>query len=105
MPKYRPPTLPITLQAFRIGDLGIGSVPNEVFAETGLAIKKHSPFKATFTIELANGYGGYLPTPEQHTLGGYETWAARSSFLEVDAEPKIRADILALLQRLAGGGK
>ena len=25
-------------------------------------------------IELANGYNGYLPTPQQHALGGYETW-------------------------------
>jgi hypothetical protein len=25
-------------------------------------------------IGLANGRPGYLPTPEQHRLGGYETW-------------------------------
>ena len=25
-------------------------------------------------IGLANGRHGYLPTPEQHQLGGYETW-------------------------------
>ncbi len=99
--KY-PPTVSIPLQAFRVGELGIGAAPCEVFAETGLAIKAQSPFKATFTIELANGYGGYLPTPEQHGWGGYETWPARSSFLEIDAEPKIRAGILALLQHLAG---
>ncbi|MBM3335613.1 neutral/alkaline non-lysosomal ceramidase N-terminal domain-containing protein, partial [Candidatus Sumerlaeota bacterium] len=74
-----PPTVSITLQAFRIGDLGIGAAPCEMFAETGLAIKKQSPFKATFIIELANGFSGYLPTPEQHGWGGYETWPARSS--------------------------
>lgn len=95
-----PSTVPITLQAFRVGDLGIGAAPCEVFAETGLAIKKQSPFEATFTVELANGYGGYLPTPEQHSWGGYETWAARSTFLEVGAEPKIRTGILELLQSL-----
>ena len=44
----------------------------------------------TFTIGLANGYGGYLPTAEQHQLGGYETWAARSSFLAIDAEALLR---------------
>ncbi|MSU50374.1 MAG: hypothetical protein EXS37_15030 [Opitutus sp.] len=101
--KY-PPTMPITLQAFRVGDLGIGAAPSEVFAETGLAIKRGSPFQATFTIELANGFSGYLPTPEQHGWGGYETWPARSSFLEVGAEPKIRAGILDLLKKLADGG-
>ena len=62
------------------------------------ALLKESPFRATFTIELANGFGGYLPPPEQHKLGGYETWPARSSFLEVQAEPKIRAAIRSLLE-------
>lgn len=100
-----PPTVPITLQAFRVGDLGIGAAPCEVFAETGLAIKRQSPFEATFVVELANGYGGYLPTPEQHGLGGYETWPARSAFLEVGAEPKIRAGILELLQYLKEAAK
>jgi len=95
--KY-PPTTKIKLQAIRIGDLGIAATPCEVFAETGLAIKRESPHPATFHIELANGYGGYLPPPEQHKLGGYETWPARSSFLEVDAEPKIRHTLLSLLQ-------
>lgn len=92
-----PETVTIRLQAIRIGRLGIAAVPCEVFAETGLAIKGESPHAETFTIELANGYGGYLPTPEQHALGGYETWPARSSFLETEAEPKIRAAVLRLL--------
>ena len=48
-------------------------------------------------IELANGYSGYLPTPQGHEWGGYETWAARSSHLEIGAEPKIRAMLLKLL--------
>ena len=96
MSKY-PERVRITLQALRIGDLAIAAAPCEVFAETGLAIKQGSPHAATFTIELANGYGGYLPPKEQHELGGYETWPARSSFLEIDAERKIRETLLKLL--------
>jgi hypothetical protein len=95
-----PDTRRVKLQAIRIGDLGIAAIPCEVFAETGLAIKKQSPYDATLTIELANGYGGYLPPPEQHELGGYETWPARSSFLEVQAEPKIRAEVTRLLREV-----
>ncbi len=95
-----PDQIPILVQAIRIGNLGIASSPCETFAETGLAIKERSPFKSTFTIELANGAGGYLPTPQQHKWGGYETWPARSSLLEVQAEPKIRATILELLNQL-----
>jgi neutral ceramidase len=95
-----PDRVKIVLQAFRVGELAIAAIPNEVFAETGLAIKKGSPFKDTFVIELANGYNGYLPTRQQHKWGGYETWPARSSYLEVDAETKIRATILELLNQL-----
>ena len=96
-----PATVNVKLQAIRIGGLGIVSSPCETFVETGLAIKKHSPLKPTFTIELANGYNGYLPTPRQHALGGYETWRAKSSYLAVDAEPKIRQTLLNLLEKVA----
>jgi hypothetical protein len=96
-----PATVRAKLQAIRIGELGVVSSPCETFAATGLAIKKHSPLRPTFTIELANGYNGYLPTPEQHRLGGYETWRARSSYLEVDAATKIQTNLLELLQQVA----
>jgi hypothetical protein len=66
----------------------------------GLAIKQRSPFKQTFTIELANGCNGYLPPPEQHKLGGYETWRARSSYLETEAAPRIFDTLMALFARL-----
>jgi len=96
------PTKTIKLQAIRLGDIGIAAAPSEVFAETGLAIKQQSPIEHTFNMELANGYSGYLPTREQHTLGGYETWPARSSLLEVAAEEKIRRELVSLLSELAG---
>ena len=92
-----PDTVPVKVQALRIGDIGIAAIPCEVFTEIGLEIKKTSPLKKSFTIELANGYNGYLPTPAQHALGGYETWRARSSYLEVDASVKITAAVQELL--------
>jgi neutral ceramidase len=95
-----PPMINVKLQGFRIGSLAIVTSPCETFTETGLAIKAKSPFPATFTISLANGYNGYLPPPEQHELGGYETWRARSSYLAKDAEPKVRAALLGLLSDL-----
>jgi hypothetical protein len=95
-----PDQMPLILQAFRIGDLAIAAIPCEVFAEIGLRLKSQSPIKPMFTIELANGYNGYLPTPEQHRLGGYETWRARSSYLATDASEKITAAMLELLASL-----
>ena len=53
-------------------------------------------------IELANGSEGYIPPPEQHALGGYTTWPARTAGLEVQAEPKIVAAVLQLLEQVAG---
>ena len=100
-----PKTRMITLQAIRIGTLGIGAIPNEVFAETGLNIKKYSPFKMTYTISLANGAFGYIPPPEQHALGGYTTWRARSSCLGIYAEPLIKYEVLELLEKAKGVDK
>jgi hypothetical protein len=97
-----PPFVETMVQAIRIGDLGIATSPCETFVETGLAIKAASPLKPTFTIELANDYCGYLPTAEHHQLGGYETWRARSSFLEIEAEAKIRTKILEQLVAVGG---
>ena len=67
-------TLTVKIQAIRIGDLAVCGIPFETFVETGLDLKKRSPFPQTMVIGLANGRHGYLPTPEQHLLGGYETW-------------------------------
>ncbi len=94
-----PDEVSIPLQAFRIGDLGIAAIPFEVFTESGLAIKKQSPFPRTFTIELANGSYGYLPTPRQHALGGYETWLGTNK-VEVEASDKIEQTVLGLLRKL-----
>ena len=96
-----PPTVPVCLQAFRIGELGITTVPCELFASTGLAIREDSPLRPYFNIDMANGFWCYLPPPEQHKLGGYTTWAATSSCFEVDAEPKIRRELLRLLGEVA----
>ncbi|MCI0458295.1 MAG: hypothetical protein L0Z62_15125 [Gemmataceae bacterium] len=98
--KY-PEQVPVRLQALRVGELGIAAIPCETFVEIGLEIKKKSPLRPTFTIELANGYNGYLPTPEQHQLGGYETWRARSSYLEVNAARRITETVLDLLKEVA----
>ena len=71
------------------------------FAITGLTLKAYSPLQPTFNIELANGAEGYIPPPEQHKLGGYTTWPARTAGLEVQAEPRIVEALLQLLEKVA----
>ena len=95
--KNSPETVRVILQAVRIGDLGIGAIPFEVFSEIGLELKARSPLKPSFTMELANGGYSYLPTPEQHKLGGYETWPGTNK-VEVQASTKI---VNALLEMFA----
>ncbi len=92
----------IKLQAIRIGDLAIATLPNEVYAITGLKLKAQSPLPTTINIELANGGEGYIPPPEQHSLGGYTTWPARTAGLEVQAEPKMVETLLDALEEITG---
>ncbi len=96
-----PAQVPVKLQAHRIGGLTIGAIPCEVFVEIGLELKATKPLGDHFTISLANGYNGYLPTAEHHALGGYETWRARSSYLETEAATKIAAELKTMLREVA----
>ncbi|MFT5525598.1 MAG: hypothetical protein ACI9G1_001721 [Pirellulaceae bacterium] len=102
---YERQSTEIVVQALRIGEFGICTTPNETYALTGLKLKLQSPLEKTMVIELANGGDGYIPPPEQHLLGGYNTWAARSAGLEVQAEPKIVEAGLQLLEQVAGSSR
>jgi neutral ceramidase len=92
----------LKLQAVRVGSLGIAAIPCETFTEIGLTIKELSPLRPTFTIELANGHYGYLPTPRHFDLGGYETWLG-TNYLERDASVRITRTVLDLLHEVDGG--
>lgn len=92
----------IVVQALRIGDHAIATTPTETYAITGLKIKAASPLANTMVFDLTNGGDGYIPPPEQHLFGGYNTWPARSAGLEVMAEPKIAEAAILLLEQVAG---
>jgi len=96
-----PDRVPVKLQAHRIGGLTLAAIPCEVFVEIGLDLKTSKLREEHFTISLANGYNGYLPTAHHHRLGGYETWRARSSYLEVDAADKITVELKRMLAEIA----
>jgi len=84
---------PIPLQVLRIGDVCIGTMPCEVFAEIGLEFKQRCPQQPAFLMSLSHGYLGYLPPPHQHDLGGYETWLGTNR-LEREASDKMLAELL-----------
>jgi neutral ceramidase len=92
--------LTVQIQAIRIGDFAVCGIPFETFVEIGLDLKKRSPFAQTMVIGLANGRHGYLPTLEQHALGGYETWLGTNQVQE-DTSVILTDNLLQMLQELA----
>jgi neutral ceramidase len=102
--KDYPTTAEVPIQAFRIGDACIGTMPCEVFCEIGLEFKQRSALKPAFMIELNHAYLGYLPTPRHHKLGGYETWIGTNR-LEPEASDKLLAELVAMTQELKSAAK
>jgi hypothetical protein len=95
-----PETAAVPLQVLRIGDVCLGTMPCEVFCEIGLEFKERSPLKPAFMVELAHGYLGYLPTPRQHRLGGYETWLGTNR-LEPAASDQLLGELLEMAAEVA----
>jgi hypothetical protein len=62
----------VEVQTFGLGDIGIVTLPGEIFVELGLDIKKKSPFKHNFILTLANNKLGYVPNAEAFSYGAYE---------------------------------
>jgi hypothetical protein len=89
----------VPLQAIRLGDTAVCAIPFETLVEIGLELKRRSPFADTIVVGIANGYNGYLPPPNQHELGGYETWLGTSRVRE-DASVLIVDQLLDMLAEL-----
>ncbi|QDV50101.1 hypothetical protein [Gimesia fumaroli] len=92
-------SLTVTIQAIRIGEYAIVGIPFETLVEIGLELKDRSPFARTMVIGLANGRHGYLPPPEQHRLGGYETWLG-TNVVQKDASVILTDNLLEMLEEL-----
>lgn len=92
-----PKEAPVPLQLLRIGDGVIGTMPFEVFCEIGLEFKKHFEGQPAILASLSHGYFGYLPSPAQHLLGGYETWLGTNR-----VEPETSDVLLKNLLEMAG---
>ena len=94
----------IPLQTVVLDDLGICSVPGELYSFTGARLRASTPFTTNVMISLANGYSGYIPPADAFELGGYTTWRGTSS-LEREAEPKIRTKLLSMLRDIEAADK
>jgi neutral ceramidase len=63
-----------TISALRIGDYVFGTMPGELTVLLASYIREHSPVGPDKTVVLgyAQGHVGYLLTPEDWLMGGYE---------------------------------
>ena len=67
------PWYDVELHAIRLGDVAIGTNPFELFTDYGIQIQARSRAIQTFVIQLANGYGLYVPTKEAVRHGDFST--------------------------------
>jgi neutral ceramidase len=90
--------VPAEISAVALGDMALVGLPGEIFSQLGIEIKKRSPFKHTFVIELCNDSIGYLPPRQVYEEGGYE--AASSPFKPGDGE-LVADGVVKLLEELS----
>jgi hypothetical protein len=100
---YREPTTALEVQVFRLSrDVGIVTLPGEVFVELGLAIKKASPFRTTIVIELTNSIPAYVPTKKAFAEGSYEVVNSR---VQAGGGERLVETAIELLTKLHAGGR
>ena len=96
-------TSKLKVQAIRIGDVCISTLPGEIYVAYGLGIKAGSPFKRNMVIENCNYYCGYIPTKEAFAEGSeiYETTLCFHSNLIPEAGQILQDKAIELANKLA----
>ena len=64
-------TVRVPVHVVRIGDMAIATNPFELYLDFGMRIRARSKSVQTFTVQLCNGYYGYLPTERSVAGGAY----------------------------------
>ncbi len=62
----------LPMNAVRIGDGLLVTVPGETFSEIGMAVKERSPATPTIVCGYTNGMVGYIPSAGEYGFGGHE---------------------------------
>jgi hypothetical protein len=88
------------MQAILLGDVAFVGIPGELFTVLGLEIKRRSPFRYTYIINLANDWIGYLPDKRGFELGGYQVWTGLHSLVAPGTGESVVEEALRLLDKL-----
>lgn len=94
-----PTTLAVEVQALRIGDVGLITMPGDVFADVGNRIEAASPFRQTTALAYTNGCHGYVPTAGAYAEGGYEVDDAIRYYGSLMFAPASEGELLAAAVR------
>ena len=65
-------SVPMRVNALRLGDLALVTFAAETFTEIGMKVKAASPASCTLFASVTDGCISYLHTAESHPQGGYE---------------------------------
>lgn len=87
----------MTVSTISVGDVAFAVAPYEMFAETGMNIKKASPFAHTFICATSNGFYSYIPTEKAFDFESYEV---NITYYEKGSAEKIEAAIIELLEKI-----
>jgi hypothetical protein len=88
------------VQVMLLGDIALVGVPGELFTKLGLVIKRLSPLRYTYVVELANDWIGYIPDGQAYDLGGYQVWTGLHSYLEKGTGEAIVEEAIKTLQTM-----
>ncbi|MGE0758263.1 MAG: hypothetical protein AB7O38_14640 [Pirellulaceae bacterium] len=91
-------TLSCEMQALRLGDFLLLTIPGEPMVEYGFQIERVIADRATpIVVGYANGHLGYICTADSYQYGGYEPGTSK---LLPEAEPLILAELGRLTDRV-----
>ena len=98
-------SVPMRVNAVRIGDLALVTYAAETFTEIGMKIKAGSPARHTLFASVSDGCISYLHTEESHSEGGYEVDVAPLAYrypgrLQAGCEQIVLNTTSVMLERL-----
>jgi hypothetical protein len=98
-------SVPMRINAVRIGDLVLVTFGAETFTEIGMKVKAGSPARHMLFASVSDGCISYLHTEESHTQGGYEVDVAPLAYrypgrLQAGCEKIALNTVSAMLERL-----
>jgi len=92
--------LSFELDAMSLGGVSLLGVPGELFASTGIWLRKQLSPRPLLIAGFANGYAGYFPTPDAFERRDYET--RKICWVDASAEQAIRREAADLLEKVCG---